>query len=198
MTEKASKFYSRGAEKFKEKYSEEKIDPDYMEMIEDFAEKTGAGKILDAGCGPGRDSKILTEKGFKVTGIDLSERMIEIAEQKKGKYHRMDVRDLEFQDEKFDGVLANQLIIFFDGEEREKAFRELERVLKPGGTIFLGLKKGEKPFKRERYDSSITQYPLTEEKARELLENFKIHRKDITERKDKEPGFMNFIARKKQ
>lgn len=198
MTEKASKFYSKGAEKFAEKYSEGKIDPDYLEMIEDFAEKTETGKILDAGCGPGRDSKILTEKGFNVTGLDLSEEMIEIARQKKGEYHVMDVRDLEFEDEKFDGVLANQLIIFFNGEERKQAFKELERVLKPGGTIFLGLKKGEKPFTRERYGSSITQYPITEEKARELLENFKIQRKETTERKGEEPGFMNFIARKKQ
>ena len=197
MTEEASDFYSRGAKEFAENFSREKIDPDYLSLVKDFADRVEDGKILDAGCGPGRDSRLLIDKGFEATGIDLSEEMIEIASQGKGDYQVMDVRDLEFPDKTFDGVLANQLLVFFKGEERRKAFRELERVLKSGGTIFLGLKKGEKTFEREKYGSSIKQYPMKEKEARELLENFEVHRVSITEREGDQPGFMNFIASKK-
>ena len=198
MTEEASKFYSKGAEKFAKNFSQENIAKNYLNLIEDFAERVEAsGKILDAGCGPGRDSQLLSDKGFDVTGIDLSEEMIEIAQEKDGNFRVMDVRNLDFEDETFDGVLANQLLVFFQDEERRKAFQELERVLKSGGKIFLGLKKGEKTFEREKYGSTVKQHPMKEKKARELLENFEIHRVDVTEREGDQPGFMNFIATKK-
>lgn len=204
MTEEASEFYSRGAEKFAETYSQQSIDPDYLDQVMCFAERVKAsidgsnkGKVLDAGCGPGRDSKILSDEGFDVKGVDLSEEMISLAEDKDGDFRVMDVRDLEFEDETFDGVLANQLLVFFRVEERGKAFKELERVLKSGGVIFLGLKKGEGVFVREKYNSEVKQYPMTEEEARELLEDFNIHNVEIAEREGDQPAFMNFTATKK-
>jgi len=204
MTEEASEFYSRGAERFAENYSQQSIDPDYLDQVMCFAERVKAsidgsskGKVLDAGCGPGRDSQILSDEGFDVKGVDLSEEMIGIAGDKDGDFRVMDVRDLEFEDETFDCVLANQLLVFFEGEEREKAFRELERVLKSGRVIFLGLKKGEEVFVREKYNSEVKQYPMTEEEARELLEDFNIHDVEITEREGDQPAFMNFTATKK-
>lgn len=135
MTEKASKFYSRGAEKFAKNYSRENINQDYLDLVESFAERVQGEKVLDAGCGPGRDSQLLSSKGFEVTGIDLSEEMIELAKEKVGAFEVMDVRDLDFEDEVFDGVLANQLLVFFEGRERKKAFEELSRVLKSGSSF---------------------------------------------------------------
>ncbi|WP_414837568.1 class I SAM-dependent methyltransferase [Candidatus Nanosalina sp. VS9-1] len=197
MTEEASNFYSKGAEKFAENYSIQNISEEYIELLEAFIEKAQNGKVLDAGCGPGRDSQLLSDKGFDVTGVDLSEEMIEIAEKKSGDFHVMDVRDLDFDDASFDAVLVNQLLVFFKGEERRKAFSELSRVLKSGGTLFLGLKKGKGKFIREKYGSSVAQYPMTEEKARQMLQDFEIHRVEVTEREGDQPGFMNFIATKK-
>ncbi len=197
MTEEASQFYSRGAERFAENYSLENIAENYLELLEDFSERIEGEKVLDAGCGPGRDSKLLSNKGFEVNGIDLSEEMIEIAKEKEGDFNVMDVRNLDFEDEVFNGVLANQLLVFFNSEEREKAFGELSRVLKTGGVIFLGLKEGEGAFTREKYGSSVTQYPMKEREARKLMSGFSIHRVDKTEREGDQPGFMNFIATKK-
>jgi 8-oxo-dGTP diphosphatase len=41
-----------------------------------------AGKIIDIGCGSGRDAKVFSEKGYQVTGIDFSFKMIEVAKEK--------------------------------------------------------------------------------------------------------------------
>ena len=197
MTEEASDFYSRGAEKFAENYSIDNINENYLDLVNDFAERIEGSKVLDAGCGPGRDSQLLSDKGFNVTGIDLSEEMIGIAKEKEGDFHVMDVRDLDFEDNTFDAVLANQLLVFFSGDERREAFNELSRVLKSGGVLFLGLKEGEGEFIRQRYGSSVKQYPMNEKEARELLSDFEIHRVDKAEREGDQPGFMNFIGTKK-
>ena len=197
MTREASDFYSQGAEEFAENYSIDNINENYLDLVEDFAEKIKGEKVLDAGCGPGRDSQLLSNKGFNVKGIDLSGEMMKLAKEKDGEFHVMDVRDLAFDDNIFDGILANQLLIFFEGEERKEAFNELSRVLKSGGVLFLGSKKGEGKFVRERYGSSVNQYPMKEKEARELLSDFEIHRIDKAEREGDQPGFMNFIARKK-
>lgn len=198
MTEEASRFYSRGAEEFAENYSRENISESYLELLEAFMKRLPEkGRVLDAGCGPGRDAQILSDRGFNVTGIDLSEEMIDEAKDRDAEFHVMDVRDLEFEDEAFDAVLANQLLIFFTGRERREALEELSRVLKSGGVFFLGLKEGEEIFVREKYGSSVVQYPLAEEEARELLSGFNIHRVDKAERKGDQPGFMNFVATKK-
>jgi len=103
MTEKASEFYSKGAEKFAENYSQESIDLGYLRQLNNFADRVEAShrnglKILDAGCGPGRDSQILSDKGFELNGVDLSKSMIDIAEKKDGNFQLMDICDLSFED----------------------------------------------------------------------------------------------------
>lgn len=195
MTKEAADFYSKGAEEFESSYNIDNIDDNYLRLLEKFCSDTGSGKILDAGCGTGRDTAFLSKKGFKAVGIDLSEEMLEIAKEKPGEYKKMDIRDLEFQDNSFDGIVCNQSLIFLQKEEMKKAFEELKRVLKPEGVIFLGLKEGEEPYKREKYDSEITQYPIGEEEAEKMLKDFDITLLEINERENL-PNFLNIIARK--
>src|SRR5690554_353842 len=68
-------------------------------------------KILDVGCGTGNFSVKLAEMGCKVVGIDLSEKMLNIARAKIKEdldleFHKMDACKLEFSDEEFDGVIS--------------------------------------------------------------------------------------------
>jgi ubiquinone/menaquinone biosynthesis C-methylase UbiE len=64
------------------------------------------GKVLDVGCAGGRDSKKLVEAGFEVTGIDLVNVFLEEAEKNvpQAKFIRMDLLNLEFPDNYFDGI----------------------------------------------------------------------------------------------
>lgn len=99
-------------------------------------------KVLDVGCGTGNFSIKLARLGCKVTGIDLSEKMLDIARRKAKKEHldiefyNMDVYRLEFPDGCFDGVFSMAAFEFI--KEPLKAYREMYRVVKPGGKILIG------------------------------------------------------------
>ena len=65
------------------------------------------GKILDAGCGSGRDTKAFLECGFDVTAIDASAHMVAATNRLTGTPARqLLLQEIEFQDE-FDGVSAH-------------------------------------------------------------------------------------------
>lgn len=101
-----------------------------------------SGRILDAGIGTGRNIAYYPA-GADVVGIDLSPAMLSRAEKRavaigrKVELHRMDVTRLNFPDRSFDAAVASFLFCVLAEELQEAALREIERVLKPGGTVRL-------------------------------------------------------------
>jgi len=106
MTSK--QWYEQLFENYANKYEQEsfvqgtKGECDFLEQEFNFDKSL---KILDVGCGTGRHAIELTRRGYQVTGIDLSESMIQKAREKAREeglqidFHRMDARDLPFQGE---------------------------------------------------------------------------------------------------
>lgn len=100
-------------------------------------------RILDAGCGTGKDCIYLASHGYEVYGIDLSRGMLEKAlEKSKGGNLKLDLcigdmRSLNFQNNYFDGVWTTAAIIHLPLEEKQKAIREFNRVLKPEGILHI-------------------------------------------------------------
>lgn len=105
--------------------------------------------ILEIGFGTGKFfNKILTKKeeGLKVSGIDYSDEMVEIARQHNHdaissgqltiKFGRSDA--IPFPDQSFDKVFCNMVIYFWDIPENH--LKEIHRVLKPGGTFYTGIR----------------------------------------------------------
>ena len=90
------------------------------------------GKVLDAGCAAGRDSKYLVEEGLDVSGVDLVEEFVEKAKQHvpEGKFLKASFLNLPFGDSVFDGVWSNASLLHFESvEDVKKALREFYRVL---------------------------------------------------------------------
>lgn len=100
--------------------------------------------ILDIGCGYGRDSKIFADKGFKVTGIDLSKKMVKIARKlvKNADFKAMNMMTLNLKKESFDAIWANAAFCHISKKDIPKAIKEAYRVLKKNGIFYLSLKKG--------------------------------------------------------
>lgn len=109
-------------------------------------------KVLDLGCGTGNFSIKLAQKGCQITGIDISEPMLEKAAEKASNLNlainfiKADALNLEFEANFFDSVFSMATIEFI--EDLEKLMQELKRVVKPGGKILLGTIRKESDWGR--------------------------------------------------
>jgi SAM-dependent methyltransferase len=95
------------------------------------------GTILDIGCGFGYGSQHFDQG--KYTGIDYSDQTIEEAKQlyPRAAFHAMEVPPIKLPDESFDNVLCLELIEHVEQKDALDLAREIHRVLKKGGTLFL-------------------------------------------------------------
>lgn len=115
-----------------------------LHLIEKYFNKRG--RVLDVGCGPGRYSLALLEKGYTVSLLDLSQKELDIAKKRiseKGYeaegYYCQSAMALEgFKDESFDYVLLMGPMYHLHGEEnRLHVLKEVRRILKPGGKALV-------------------------------------------------------------
>ncbi len=128
-------------------------------------------KVLVIGCGKGREAFCLDEKGFHVTGIDISETAIETARQvAKINQLNIDFRisngfDLPFSDAEFDIVIiwAQTFGLFYGKINQLRILKECMRVLKNGG--ILSISGHDKEFLQVNYPQCLKDgyfYPFTE------------------------------------
>ena len=110
------------------------IDKSEKECVKKFLDIIPKGNILELGCGTGHWSKWISEQGFEVQGIDISEKMLEKARSKQipnCKFEIMSMTDLNFEDESVDNIIAVTSLEF--SIDLDKTFSEIKRVLKPNG-----------------------------------------------------------------
>ncbi|NLI75464.1 MAG: methyltransferase domain-containing protein [Candidatus Riflebacteria bacterium] len=100
-------------------------------------------RVLDLGCGEGRNTIYLSRVGFHGVGLDLSRKAVKMLannlfeEEVRGQGMVGDARCLPFRTATFDGVLAHHLLDHLDGQGFAAAMAEVGRVLKPRGVLLL-------------------------------------------------------------
>lgn len=116
------------------------MDHDYNEFLSLLP---SCGKILDAGCGSGRDAKRFLDKGYDVTAIDASEKIAAEASRFIGrKVLPIRFDQLEFKNQ-FDGIWACASLLHVPKSEIDESITHLIESLKPGGVLFISVKNGE-------------------------------------------------------
>jgi ubiquinone/menaquinone biosynthesis C-methylase UbiE len=115
-----------------------------LPLVDGFLEiyKIRRGQILDVACGPGLLSKELAIRlpQATVTGIDYSKHAINLAKQNcqglaNSQFRQMDAYRIQFSSAKFDAVVCKDSLHHFN--KPTQALKEMLRVLKPGGLLYL-------------------------------------------------------------
>jgi ubiquinone/menaquinone biosynthesis C-methylase UbiE len=132
--------YDTVAKEYAETFSgEHEKKPKDQEILRRFSIEIGDKKpVWDFGCGPGQTTKYLKDLGIEISGLDLSEKMLEQARTIHPDIHfrKGNILELEFENNSIGGIVAFYAIVHFTEEQVEIAFREVFRVLQPGG-VFL-------------------------------------------------------------
>ena len=126
-----------------QEYFKNTVDADMSEMIEKFLSYLKPGdRILDAGCGVGRDTKVFMQKGYEVEAFDSSIQMVRLSSEYTGQMTRfLRFEDMDYVDE-FDGIWACASLLHVSREDLPDVFRRLERALINGGVIYASFKIG--------------------------------------------------------
>lgn len=125
--------------------------------------KNPESRILDYGCGYGRTLADLSQAGFtNLVGVDFSEGMLAraCAEAPGSLLVRNDGHDLPFKSDYFDVVLLFAVLTCIpDNDEQRRLIAEAERVLRPGGLVYLSdLLVNKDQRNRERYQEYAQAY----------------------------------------
>jgi len=139
FNEKRGKLIEAGYDQIAESYHAARRQFDVTGELDAFmALLPGRGRVLDAGCGAGVPvCKTLVAKGFRVTGIDISDGMLALAKENvpQADFLKKDMTKLDFPEDSFDGITAFYSIIHVPRERHAALFGSFRRILKPGGAI---------------------------------------------------------------
>lgn len=116
------------------------------EMLLKFSGKIDDRKpVWDFGCGPGQTADYLKGLGVEISGMDLSEKMVEQARSNYPGIHfeRGNILHLDFEGGSIAGIVCFYAIVHFSAEQVIQAFHEIFRVLQPGGIFLLTYHIGE-------------------------------------------------------
>jgi SAM-dependent methyltransferase len=179
-------------------------EPELMALIP-VMQQAGVRRVLDAGCGVGRHLLPLLAAGFAVWGVDVDPQVLHLLQDRlkiaavdaAGPYLALaDLNRLPFGSGAFDLVVCIKVINHGYAATFREYCRELDRVVKPGGHLFINVAPrefGEKvrlPQTRELEagtlvniatpDGNIIHHFPTPEELREQFPGYQVHRGETT------------------
>jgi ubiquinone/menaquinone biosynthesis C-methylase UbiE len=135
-------------------FGEHEKKPMDLEVLQRFVQEIGdRWPVWDFGCGPGQTAQYLKDLGVKISGLDLSEKLLEQARTIHPNIHfqKGNILDLKFDDNSIAGVVAFYSIVHFTEDQVGTAFNEIFRVLQPNGIFLLTFHIGDKTIRVEEF-----------------------------------------------
>lgn len=116
-----------------------------VESMKRFESLLSGKAVLEIGCGPGRDARLLVDDGFNVTGIDISQSFIDIAQEQvpEATFYREDMRTMQLPSETYDGIWCSAVLLHLKREDMVPVLKKMYGTLKKGGAVFISLKQGD-------------------------------------------------------
>ena len=162
-----------------------------------LAELPESARILDLGCGSGRDTLAFKNKGYQVDAIDYSETLVERATQLTGiAVQQQSFYEIEAHDE-YDGIWACASLLHCDRDRLSEVLKRIFNALRRGGVCYMSFKYG--TTDREKDGRAFTD--LDEQQAKALLDH--LDGIDVLEqwitidkRPDRDEEWLNILWRK--
>ncbi len=163
-TERTIQYYDTHADE----YVADTLNADMSEQYGKYLPWLGKGaRILDLGCGSGRDSRYFISRGFDVTPVDGSPEMCRRAAALTGR----NVREIKFEDLDydgvFDGVWACASLLHVRKDEMNGILSRVSRALRPDGVLYISFKYGD----GERLSAGRIYSDYTEDALDTLINN---------------------------
>ena len=145
--------YERNAESFWERTKSHDVGPNLAAMLR-HVEARPPLRVLDFGCGPGRDLKALQQMGHEAVGLEGCASFVEMARAYAGcDVLHQDFLQLCLPSASFDAVFANASLFHVPRGDIRQVLDGLSACLKPGGVLFSSNPRGadEEGWQGERY-----------------------------------------------
>lgn len=148
--------YDRIAEGYAARFYDE-LDAMVLEraLLAAFAEQVPPGApVLDVGCGPGRTTALLAERGVAVTGLDLSPEMVRLARERHPDltFTLGSMTNLPVADGSLGGLLAFYSLIHVPTPVVPRVLREWRRALRPGAPVAIAFQVGDQVRQVHEHD----------------------------------------------
>lgn len=147
VRDKVIGYYRRNAEKRFEQYESQAAGGHCYYSLKYMA--PAPGRILDVGCGSGRDAAVFAGRGYDVTAVEPAHELRRLAQQKHDHANITWVDDrlpelASFHDvsDYFNHAHLSAVIFHLPPQETSHVLQNCHRLLKPGGTLFVGLRVG--------------------------------------------------------
>lgn len=134
--------YDRAARSFRDGTMDHDVSQNRSALL-DVIEGEPPFRVLDLGCGPGRDLRCFKDLGHEAVGLDGSAEFVAMARDFTGcEVLHQDFLALDLPAARFDGVFANASLFHVPSQELPRVLRELHAALKPAGVLFSSNPRG--------------------------------------------------------
>ncbi|UOH74373.1 class I SAM-dependent methyltransferase [Acinetobacter schindleri] len=187
-------YYNKHAEEFIASTFEVDMESLYQPFLAELPE---GARILDVGCGSGRDTLAFKNKGYQVDAIDYSEELVKKASRLTG----IPIKLKSFYEvddyEAYDGIWACASLLHCERNHLKEVIGKLVSALKPNGVLYMSFKYGNGD--REKDGRKFTD--LDEVQAQALLEQFDNVQQiqqwiTVDKRPDRQEKWLNLLLRK--
>jgi len=135
--------YNQNADDFWRGTRDHDVSQNRDALLEQLGGK-GPYRILDFGCGPGRDLIAFAKLGHEAIGLEGAERFVALARKHSGcEVWQQDFLRLKLPPEHFDGIFANAALFHVPSQELPRVLRELAATLNPAGVLFSSNPRGD-------------------------------------------------------
>ncbi|GAB5388392.1 MAG: class I SAM-dependent methyltransferase [Alphaproteobacteria bacterium] len=191
-------WYDREAQAYKKRTDAAEMEAIYTKFLDGLPK---GSRILDLGCGPGRDMAAFKARGYRVEGVDGAEGMVDLARRRLGAETRVthsSFADWQPDQGRYDAIWACASLMFVPPDQMAETLAKARKALKPGGKLYIAVKHGQ----GERLEDDVRRVWLwTTQTLSQHLPGFDI---DITwttgdaSPQRRQVKWLNLLARRKR